>query len=1127
MSRLTLLIMAWFATQAPACAGEVDFNRDVKPILAKNCFVCHGPDNSHRMANLRLDLRDAATAPRKKGPAIVPGKAVDSRVVQRIKDADDPMPPAETGNKLTPEQIATIEKWIAQGAAYDPHWAIVKPKRPEPPEIKQKDWPRNSIDPFILAQLEKAGLKPSPEADKYLLLRRVSLDLRGLPPTPREIAEFEQDKSPQAYEKMVDRFLKDPAYGERWARIWLDLARYADSAGYGSDPLRLNIWPYRDWVIKAFNDNMPYDRFTLEQIAGDLLPGSTTSQKMATAFHRNTMTNTEGGTDREEFRVAAVKDRVDTTMLVWMGLTMGCAKCHTHKYDPITQKEYYQLFGVFNQTMDNDQANESPTMPVFGPHEEEKQKAIEARLAELRKLLETTTPELKQEQTKWEAELRTIPKAHLLQISDIQSESKKTLKKWEDGSLRVEGKNSGKDVVTLTTHADGTAIYGFKLEAMPDADVDVDFVLSHFSVRIGEEGKIPVGKIVRIELPGQGKMLSLAEVRVFREGKNIALKGKAKQSSTAFNGPPQLAIDGNTNGDYNSGKSVTHTQVEDNPWWEVELPDIGTVEKIAIWNRTDGGLGTRLADFRVILLDQDRKVAWQKEVKQSPSPSLDLATSGSQMASLVDAYADFTQTGFDAAQTIMPGAGKGWSVGAKAKDSHFIVFLTDKPLALMPGTTLTIRIEHRDLGRFRLSAIADAGVARRATMSATLRTTLDTPVEKRSPQQQEALAVYYRSIAPSLKTMRDEVARLDKEKPQGVALPVMQELPKDRQRKTKIMIKGDFLNLGDEVQPGLPSAFHTLPQGVPNRLVLANWLISPENPLTARVAVNRFWAQLFGKGLVETEEDFGTQGDVPTHPELLDWLATEYIRLGWDTKAMLKLIVTSATYRQSARVTPELLEKDSKNRLYSHGPRGRLEAEMVRDQALALSGLLSKKMGGPSVYPPQPGGLWQAAFNGQRSYPTSTGEDRYRRGLYIIWRRTVPYPSMATFDAPSRETCAIKRVRTNTPLQAFVTLNDPVYVEAAQALARRIAKEGGSSTRERVSYGLKLCLCRPPQEEQVRTLRDLFEVQREKFRKDAKAAKAMATEPLGPLPQGLDEPEMAAWTVVANVLLNLDAVLTK
>ena len=798
------------------------------------------------MANLRLDLRETATAARKKGPAIVPDKASDSRVVMRIKDADDPMPPAETGNKLTPEQIAAIEKWIAQGAAYDPHWAFVKPKRTDPPEIKQKDWPRNSIDPFILAQFEKAGLKPSPEADKYLLLRRVSLDLRGLPPTPGEIAEFEQDKSPQAYEKMVDRFLKDPAYGERMAHIWLDLARYADSAGYGSDPLRLNIWPYRDWVIQAFNDNMPYDRFTLEQIAGDLLPGSTTNQKMATAFHRNTMTNTEGGTDREEFRVAAVKDRVDTTMLVWMGLTMGCAKCHTHKYDPITQKEYYQLFGVFNQTVDNDQANESPTMPVFGPHEEEKQKAIEARLAELRKLLATTTPELKQEQIKWEAELRTIPKAHLLQIANMHSEGNATLKKLDDGSIHAEGKNTGKGIVTLTTHADGTAIYGFKLEAIPDVDLpgksaEGDFVLSHFSVRIGEEGKTPAGRIVRIELPGQGKMLSLAEVQVFREGKNIALKGKAKQSSTAFNGPPQLAIDGNTNGDYNSGKSVTHTQVEDNPWWEVELTESGPVENIVIWNRTDGGLGTRLADFRVILLDQDRQVAWRKEVKQSPTPSLDLATGGVQTVSLVDAYADFTQTGFDAVQTIMPGEGKGWSVGAKVKDSHFIVFLTDKPLALMPGTTLTIRMEHRDLGHYRLSAIADASVARRAALSESLRSILDTPVEKRSPQQQEALAVYYRSIALSLKAMRDEVARLEKDKPQGVALPVMQELPKDRQRKTKIMIKGDFLNLGDEVQPGLPSAFHTVPEGIPNRLVLANWLISPENPLTARVAVNRFW----------------------------------------------------------------------------------------------------------------------------------------------------------------------------------------------------------------------------------------------------------------------------------------------
>ncbi len=567
--------------------------------------------------------------------------------------------------------------------------------------------------------------------------------------------------------------------------MWLDLARYADSAGYGSDPLRPNIWRYRDWVIDAFNRNLPYDRFTTEQLAGDLLPHPTQEQRIATAFHRNTMTNTEGGTDDEEFRVAAVKDRVDTTLQVWMGLTIGCAKCHSHKYDPITQADYYRFFAFFNQTADNDQPDERPTLTVPTPQQQEQNRRISTRIAELKKQLR-------------------------------------------------------------------------------------------------EPARVAVAALRRTPIP---------------------------------------------------------------------------VESLAI------------------------------------------------------------------------------------------------------------------LGH---------------------------------------------------------IARLEKSRPSVPKVPIMVELPADKRRTTHLMVKGNFLNPGEKVEAGVPAAFPPLPKdAMPNRLGVAKWLLHPDNPLTARVVVNRYWAQLFGTGLVETEEDFGTQGEMPSHPELLDWLATKYVRIGWDTKAFLKLLVTSATYRQSSKVTPDVLAKDPRNRLLSRGPRFRLEAEMVRDQALALGGLLSRKMHGPSVYPPQPPGLWQAAFNGERTWATSKGEDRYRRGLYTFWRRTVPYPSMATFDATSRETCTVRRIRTNTPLQAFVTLNDPVYVEAAQALARRIVKEGGSTIEERACFGLKLCLCRPPQPEQVKQVMALFESEREHYRKDAKAALAMATEPLGPLPAGMDAAELAAWTVVANVLLNLDAVLMK
>jgi len=765
----------------------VDYNRDIRPILAKNCFACHGQDDGHRAAKLRLDRRDTALLPRKRGAAIVPGAPEKSLLLQRVRTDDEAkrMPPMQTGNSLTQQQIATLGRWIAQGAPYAEHWAFVKPKRPALPAVSERDWPRNGIDFFVLAELEKHGLKPAAQADRYTLLRRVSFDLRGLPPTPGETEEFLRDRTPDAYEKAVDRFLNDPAYGERWARMWLDLARYADSAGYGSDPLRPNIWRYRDWVIDAFNRNLPYDQFSIEQLAGDLLPQPTREQRIATAFHRNTMTNTEGGTDDEEFRVAAIKDRVDTTMQVWMGLTMGCAKCHSHKYNPITQQEYYRFYAFFNQTADNDQPDERPTLAAPTPEQEKQNRRIDGQIAALNKQL-----------------------------------------------------------------------------AAP----------------------------------------SLAAVRALR----------------------------------------------------------------------------------------------------------------------------------------------------------------------------------------------------------------------RTPIPVESLALL------------SEIGKLEKSRPSIVQVPVMVELPPEKRRQTHLMQKGNFLNPGEKVEPGVPAAFHPLPKDASvNRLGVAKWLFSPENPLTARVAVNRYWAALFGSGLVETEEDFGTQGEMPSHPELLDWLATEYVRLGWDSKAFLKLLATSATYRQSSQTTPEKLGKDPRNRLLSRGPRFRLEAEMVRDQALALSGLLSRKMHGPSVYPPQPPGLWQAAFNGERTWATSKGEDRYRRGLYTFWRRTVPYPSMATFDATSRETCTVRRIRTNTPLQAFVTLNDPVYVECAQALARRIVKEGGTTTEQRARFGLQLCLCRPPRTEQVQQVIELFRTEREHYRKDTKAALALATEPLGPLPAGMDAAELAAWTVVANVLLNLDAVMMK
>jgi hypothetical protein len=775
------------STAAAEDAGAVDFARQVRPILAKNCFSCHGADDAHRKAGLRLDRRDAATAKRKRGPAIVPGNVDESELVRRIvsTDADEAMPPAKSGNgRLSPVEITVLKRWIAQGASYPEHWAFVKPARPPLPTVHDAARARSGLDYFVQAGLERAGLRLAVEADRYTLLRRVSLDLRGLPPSPEEVDVFAKDESPGAYERAVDRMLADPAYGERWARVWLDLARYADSAGYGSDPLR-TIWRYRDWVIDAFNRDLPYDQFTIEQIAGDLLPNPTLEQRMATAFHRNSMTNTEGGTDREEFRVAAVKDRVDTTFQVWMGLTMGCAKCHNHKFDPMSQLDYYRFYAFFNQSADADRPDETPVIEAPTPEARKKADEVDARLAEIRRRL--TAPE-------------------------------------------------------------------------------------------------------------------------------------------------RIAV-----------RAVRFTPI--------------------------------------------------------PVEALDVL----------------------------------WEIGTVAK------------------------------------------------------------------------------TRPAIPT-----------------LPVMVELPAKERRPTNVMIKGSFLSPGERVDAAVPAAFHQMPEAAPtDRLGVARWLVSPENPLTARVAVNRLWAQLFGTGIVETEEDFGTQGELPSNQELLDWLATEYVRLGWSTKGMLREIVTSATYRQSSKVTPELLAKDPRNRLLSRGPRLRLEAEMVRDQALALSGLLSRKMHGPSVFPPQPPGLWQAAFNGQRTWATSTGDDRQRRALYTFWRRTIPYPSMTTFDAPSREICTVRRIRSNTPLQAFVTLNDPVYVEAARALARRVLRDGGSTPRERAEYALRLCLCRPASAEQVSTVLALLQSEQSHFTKDEKAATQLVSEAAVSTAAQTDVADLAAWTVVANVLLNLDAVLSK
>lgn len=829
--RSTLLLLASSATFAAAAPAPVDFNYDIRPILSAKCYACHGQDGAARKAKLRLDVREDALREHDDGTPIVPSDTKASALVQRITshDPEEIMPPPKEGQPLTAREVDLLSRWIAQGAEYKQHWAWQAPARPPVPSVGSV---RNPIDAFILARVQAAGLHASPEADRHTLLRRVSLDLTGLPPSPEEVLAFTSDAAPEAYERAVDRLLASPRFGEKWARMWLDLARYADSTGYGSDALRLNIWPYRDWVIAAFNRNLPYDRFTIEQLAGDLLPQPAHDQLVATAFHRNTMTNIEGGTIDEEYRVAAVKDRIATTAQVWMGLTLQCAQCHTHKFDPISQREYYQTYAIFNQTEDADRKDEAPTLPMPPIAEETAHKAA----------LETAVKDAEQK------------------LAEAQAKSDAELETWEAG------------------------------------------------------------------------------------------------------------------------------------------------------------------------LDKEKAPA--------------------EIAAI---------------------------------------------LAVAP--------------------------------------------EQRDAAQKKKLVEHHRALAPAIGTLDKALAtkRKDLAAFKPLAVPVMRELAADKRRETHLLTKGNYLAPAEKLEPALLTAFGPAPEApAPTRLEFAQWLVSPGNPLTARVAVNRFWAQLFGTGIVETEEDFGTQGALPSHPELLDWLAVTFRSsaaeggLAWDMKALLKLIVTSATYRQSSRVLPEHLEKDARNRLLSHYPRHRLEAEQLRDQALAVAGLLSSKIGGPSVYPPQPEGLWRVAFNGgENAYKTSTGEDRYRRGLYTIWRRTMPYPSMTTFDAPSRESCTLRRQPTNTPLQAFVTLNDPCFVECAQAFARRIVKDGGATPGSRVRWALEVALARPATEAQIASLSRLMEAEMAHFKEDAADATKLATSATQPLPAGADPVELAAWTVVANTVLNLDAFLTR
>jgi mono/diheme cytochrome c family protein len=999
-----------------ADSDSVDFSRDIRPVLSASCFACHGPDAEAREAELRLDDEASATKLHDGEAAIVAGSREKSTVFQRLV-TDDPdliMPPPDSGHEMTAEQIELVGRWIDQGAKFDLHWSF-RPLVQRPVPENGADWSDHPIDRFAHQAMTAHGLRPSNPADLHALIRRLSLDLIGLPPSPAEVDAFVADESPDAVSKLVDRLLESPRFGEHWARMWLDLARYADTKGYEKDNAR-NIWRYRDWVIDALNADMPYDRFTTEQLAGDLLPDATTDQILATAFHRNTMTNDEGGTDNEEFRMAAVKDRVNTTVQVWMGLTMGCANCHSHKYDPITQHEYYSFLDMFNQTEDADRPDDSPRLATPTAAQTRKLASLNEQLLELRKSYRQATqrnPEFAKARTEWEQQLAQKSQWTPLAFESATADSGAKLDAQSDGSLLVSGKLPERDVYSLTSAASARKVTAIRIEALTDDSL-------------------------------------------------------GRKPGTKQGGPGRNGADPNF-----------------------------VISELIVEVLRDG---------------------------QPP-----------QKIELKNARADFSQNGWPVTAAIDGKTETGWAVSPQFGRPHVAVFELSEPLTVSDKEKLQFRISQQYgnklvLGRFRVSMSAADPTTLAAEVTLLNELAAKAPADRSEAETQRLIDAFAEQW-PETQKLAQQIAAVDAEKAalqkQVVATPIMRDLPENRRRTTHFQIRGNFLQPGEEVSAAVPTAFGSLPEGAArNRLAVAAWLMSSENPLTARVAVNRVWSRLFGRGIVETEEDFGAQGTPPTHPELLDWLAAEYRgSLGWSLKKLCRTIVLSRVYQQSSATTAQAKELDPKNVWLSRAPRFRLPAETVRDQALQAAGLLSDKIGGPSVMPPQPPGIWKATYS-KLKWETSDGDDRYRRALYTFWRRTSPYPSMLTFDAGSREVCVIRRVRTNSPLQALVTLNDPVFVEAAGALALRMREEGGDSASQ-LTAGFRCVLTRSPEESELQKLTALLTETQTAFASDADATKELLTEAGTAENSGDDAAELAALTVVANVLLNLDETLMR
>jgi len=1024
---------------------SVDYARDILPIFRDHCYECH--DGRKSKSGLRLDVRSQALRGGESGrPAIVPGASGKSELMRRVTLAagEEAMPQGQ--KKLTAEQIRLLGAWIDAGAPWPKalanedasagHWAFRAPVRPPLPPVRNAGWVRNPIDRFILAKLEKEGLAPAAEADRVTLIRRLFLDLIGLPPSIREVDEFLADRSDQAYEKLVERLLASPHYGERWARVWLDAARYADSDGFEKDMWRL-IFFFRDWIIAVLNSDMPYDRFIIEQLAGDLLPRATQDQQVATGFLRNSMLNEEGGIDPEQFRMDAMFDRMDALGKSVLGLTVQCCQCHDHKYDPMTQKEYYRLFAYLN--------NDHEAMPlVYTPQEQHKIAKINRRIRLIEDGLKQQMPDWEQRLVRWEAKVKDDqPRWTVLKVRQVGDHDQHYYY-LKDGSVLAQGYAPTVFAESFQATTDLKEIRAFRLELLNDPNLPAR-----------GPGRSFMGTCALTEF-----QVEVADAR--QPGKKTRVK---LEKATADYANPERPLEPNFD-DRSKRRRVT-----------------GPVE---------------------FAIDGKDETAW----------------------------------GIDAGP------------GRRNQQRH-AVFSTSRNVAQPGGTVVTFRLVQRhggwnsddrmnnNLGCFRLSVCGD-GNATADSLPREVRDILSVPRAQRTPAQQAAVFSSWRTTVPQWGEANAWIEELWRGWPQGTTTLTLEQ--RDEPRETHVLKRGDFLRPGKKVTAGVPAFLHPLadPKAPGNRLTLARWLVDRRAPTTARVFVNRIWQAYFGTGIVATPEDFGLQGDPPSHPKLLDWLAVEFMdgptsgaggesRRPWNIKHLHRLIVTSATYRQASRVTPQLLAKDPHNRLLARGPRVRVDAEIVRDIALSASGLLDLKIGGPSIYTPAPAFLFKPpASYGPFNWADAQGSDRYRRALYTFRRRSTPYPALQIFDAPNGDFSCVRRNRSNTPLQALTTLNEPIFMDCARALAARTLREGGKSDKERLTYAFRLCVSRTPDTAEMATLTVLLgKVRRHIAAGVLNVVEAATGKKDTPLPPGLRADDLAAYTITARVLLNLDETITK